>query len=50
MLVGHEPDFSDAIAAATGGTVKLKKGGLAAVEDGELHLLARPADLRRIAS
>jgi phosphohistidine phosphatase len=49
LLVGHEPDLSNAIAAVTGGTVKLKKGGVAAVEGGELHLLARPADLKRIA-
>jgi phosphohistidine phosphatase len=48
LLVGHEPDFSNAIAAATGARVKLKKGGLAAVEDGQLHLLLRPADLKRI--
>ena len=49
LLVGHEPDFSDAIGDATGASVKLKKGGLAAVEDGVLHVLARPADLKRIA-
>ena len=49
LLVGHEPDFSDEIARLTGARVKLKKGGLAAAEDGLLHLLARPADLKRIA-
>ena len=48
LLVGHEPDFSNAIGDATGGTVKLKKGGLAALEDGVLHILARPAELKRI--
>src|SRR5688500_17259426 len=32
MLVGHEPDFSRAIAAVTGSRVKLKKGGLAAFD------------------
>jgi phosphohistidine phosphatase len=48
LLVGHEPDFSDAIGAATGGRVKLKKGGLAAVEDGVLHDLLRPAELTQI--
>jgi phosphohistidine phosphatase len=31
MLVGHEPDFSDAIASITGGRVICKKGGLAIV-------------------
>ena len=49
LLVGHEPDFSNAIGDATGGRVKLKKGGLAALEDGVLHVLARPAELKRIA-
>jgi phosphohistidine phosphatase len=49
MLVGHEPDFSRVIHAETGARVKLKKGGLAAIEDGLLHVLARPAELRRIA-
>jgi phosphohistidine phosphatase len=48
VLVGHEPDFSDAIGATTGARVKLKKGGVAAVEDGVLHLLLRPAELKRI--
>ena len=49
LLVGHEPDFSDEIARITGARVKLKKGGLAGVEDRLLHVLARPAELRRIA-
>lgn len=49
LLVGHEPDFSRAIQAATGGVVKLKKGGLAAVEGRELQLLLRPAELEQIA-
>jgi phosphohistidine phosphatase len=50
LLVGHEPDFSDAIAAATGARVKLKKGGLGGVDEGLLHALMRPADLKRIGS
>lgn len=49
LLVGHEPDFSDAIAAVTGARVKLKKGGLAAIEDGVLQALLRPKDLSAIA-
>jgi phosphohistidine phosphatase len=32
MLVGHEPDFSGAIAALTGASVKLSKGGVALVD------------------
>ncbi|MDP9291296.1 MAG: phosphohistidine phosphatase SixA [Verrucomicrobiota bacterium] len=36
MVVGHEPDFSSAILALTGGVVKMSKAGLARVdlEDG----------------
>ena len=49
LLVGHEPDFSRAIGDATGGRVKLKKGGVAALEDGELRLLLSPAAIERIA-
>ena len=49
LLVGHEPDFSRAISAATGARVKLKKGGLAAVDGSLLVVLARPAELRTIA-
>ena len=48
LLVGHEPDFSRAIQTATGGRVRMKKGGLAAVDGSELHVLMRPADLKRI--
>src|SRR3954464_13349412 len=49
MLVGHEPDCSQAVALATGSRVKMKKGGLAAFDDHILHLLMRPKDLRAIA-
>ncbi len=50
LLVGHEPDFSNAIAAATGARVKMRKGGVAAIDDGILHALLRPRDLAAIAS
>jgi phosphohistidine phosphatase len=49
MLVGHEPDFSQAVALATGSRVKMKKGGIAAIDDHILHVLLRPKDLKRIA-
>jgi phosphohistidine phosphatase len=49
LLVGHEPDFSRAIAAATGGRVEIKKGGLAAMEEGALITLLRPAQLDAVA-
>jgi phosphohistidine phosphatase len=49
MLVGHEPDFSQAVALATGSRVKMKKGGIAAIDDHILHMLLRPKDLKAIA-
>ena len=49
LLVGHEPDMHRAIQTATGGLVKLKKGGIAAIEGRELHLLLRPAEIDLIA-
>ncbi|MGI9019092.1 MAG: SixA phosphatase family protein [Solirubrobacterales bacterium] len=49
LLVGHEPDFSRAIAIATGGRVKLGKGGLAAIDGATLVVLMRPDELSAIA-
>ncbi|MEO8092138.1 MAG: histidine phosphatase family protein [bacterium] len=49
LLVGHEPDFSRAIHATTGARVGLKKGGVAAIDDGRLTSLLTPPQLRRIA-
>jgi phosphohistidine phosphatase len=49
LLVGHEPDFSRAVQLTTGARIKLKKGGIAAIEEGVLVCLLRPAQLRRIA-
>jgi phosphohistidine phosphatase len=49
MLVGHEPDFSSAVALVTGSRVKMKKGGIAALDDHILHALLRPKDLKAIA-
>jgi phosphohistidine phosphatase len=49
MLVGHDPDFSMAVHDLTGAQVRMKKGGLAAVEKGELKLLLRPRELAAIA-
>jgi phosphohistidine phosphatase len=50
LLVGHEPDFSDAIAQLTGGRVDMKKGGLAAVDDRALRVLLRPRETKALAS
>jgi phosphohistidine phosphatase len=49
LLVGHDPDFSMALHALTGAQVRMKKGGLAGVEKGELMVLLRPAELSAIA-
>jgi phosphohistidine phosphatase len=46
LLVGHDPDFSAAVHRMTGAQVRMKKGGLAGVEKGELKVLLRPPDLR----
>jgi phosphohistidine phosphatase len=45
LLVGHDPDFSMAVHRLTGAQVRMKKGGLAAVNKGELMLLMRPQEL-----
>jgi phosphohistidine phosphatase len=50
LFVGHDPDFSAAVHSLTGAQVRLKKGGLAAVEKGELIVLLRPKELKRLAS
>jgi phosphohistidine phosphatase len=49
LLVGHEPDFSRAVERVTGARVKLRKGGLVALEDRLLNALYRPKDLAKIA-
>ena len=50
LLVGHDPDFSAAVHSLTGAQVRMKKGGLAAVETGELMVMLRPHELKAIAS
>lgn len=50
LLVGHEPDLSHGIEATTGARVKLRKGGLAAIEDGTLIALLTPTQLGAIAA
>ena len=49
LLVGHDPDFSMAVHALTGAQVRLKKGGLAGIDTGELIALMRPSELEAIA-
>jgi phosphohistidine phosphatase len=48
LLVGHDPDFSMAVHSLTGAQVRMKKGGLAGVEKGELVTLLRPRELKRL--
>ena len=50
LLVGHDPDFSLAVHRATGAQVRMKKGGLAGVDRGELKVMLRPAELRLLAN
>jgi len=50
LLVGHDPDFSMAVHGLTGAQVRMKKGGLAAVEKGELMVLLRPSELTELAN
>ena len=50
LLVGHDPDFSMAVHDLTGAQVRMKKGGLAGVEKGELLVLLRPSELEAIAN
>jgi phosphohistidine phosphatase len=49
LLVGHDPDFSMAVHDMTGAQVRMAKGGLAGVENGELKVLMRPKQLTAIA-
>ncbi len=50
LFVGHDPDFSMAVHSATGAQVRMKKGGVAAIEKGELMVLLRPSELEAIAA
>jgi phosphohistidine phosphatase len=50
LLVGHEPDFSRAVAMATGARVVFKKGGLAAIDGATLSSLLRPDQIKKIAT
>lgn len=50
LLVGHEPDFSAEIGRLTGARVKLRKGGLAALDGDKLLALLRPRELAVIAA
>jgi phosphohistidine phosphatase len=50
LIVGHDPDVSQAVCDATGARVQMSKGALAGIEAGELKVLLRPGDLAAITS
>jgi phosphohistidine phosphatase len=50
LLVGHDPSISLAVHDLTGAQVRIRKGGLAAIQKGELIVLLRPAELQAIAA
>jgi phosphohistidine phosphatase len=49
LLVGHDPSFSLTLHDLTGTQARMRKGGLAGIEKGELIVLMRPAELAAIA-
>ncbi len=49
LLVGHDPSFSVTVHDLTGAQARMRKGGLAAIEKGELVVLLRPRELTAIA-
>ncbi|MEA2198045.1 MAG: phosphohistidine phosphatase [Solirubrobacteraceae bacterium] len=49
VLVGHDPSFSLTLHDLTGAQARLRKGGLAGIEKGELLVLVRPSELEAIA-
>ena len=49
LLVGHDPDFSLAVNRLTGAQVRMKKGGVAAIDRGEIMVLLRPRELALLA-
>jgi phosphohistidine phosphatase len=49
LLVGHDPSFSLTLHDLTGAQARLRKGGLAGIEKGELVVLMRPSELEAIA-
>jgi phosphohistidine phosphatase len=49
LIVGHDPSMSLVLHDLTGTQARMKKGGLAAVNKGELVMLLRPSELAAIA-
>jgi phosphohistidine phosphatase len=49
MLVGHDPSFTLTLHELTGAQARMSKGGLAAINKGELIMLMRPHELFALA-
>jgi phosphohistidine phosphatase len=49
LLVGHDPSFSLTVHDMTGAQIRMRKGGLAGIDKGELLVLLRPSELSTIA-
>ena len=50
LLVGHDPSFSITVNHLTGAQARLRKGGVAGIDKGELVVLLRPQELEAIAA
>jgi phosphohistidine phosphatase len=50
LLVAHNPDVAQAVLDCTGARVRMRKGALAGIDDGELHVFLRPLELAAIAA
>jgi phosphohistidine phosphatase len=50
LLVGHDPDFSMTVHSLTGAQVRMKKGGLAGIEKGELIAMLRPSETKAMSA
>lgn len=50
LLVGHDPSFTLTLYELTGAQARMRKGGLAAINKGELIALLRPNELAVIAA
>jgi len=50
MLVGHAPSFTLKLHELTGAQARMSKGGLAAINKGELIMLMRPHELFALAA
>jgi phosphohistidine phosphatase len=50
LLVGHDPSFTLTLHNLTGAQARMRKGGLAAINKGELITLMRPNELAAIAA